>query len=163
MQDLSGLFLTRDGKWLHDGQDIRHRRLSLLLHQSICRTEDGALHVSTGLDSLPFQCEDAPYQILTLDRQNNTLRGRLSDQSDFQLPHEHTIWIDDAGRMRTPVKENQFWALLSRSATQSLYDRLTPTSDPTCFHIVDTNVSVKEAAVSYIWADKPPVPSPASK
>ena len=64
-QSSKGLFLKKDGVWLHDGTPVVHHRLSQLLHRCIKRRNNGDLGVTTGRDWLSFQSEDAPLRILS--------------------------------------------------------------------------------------------------
>jgi hypothetical protein len=155
VQRPNGLFLTRDGSWFHDGQLVRHKRLSTLLHRSICRGDCGRLGVSTGLDFLFFQSEDAPFRILSWNQSKNGLSYRLSDDSEERLAEKGIIRIDAQGHMRTPVKQGQFWALLSRSATQYFHDKISPTQNPACFQVIGTDARIQEINSPQLWHDPP--------
>ena len=114
------LRLDADGAWAHEGTPVRHRRLSLLLHRSIARGEAGELIVTTGRDRLPIRCDDAPYRVLTVRQQDDEWTLVLSDESEEGLAPGSELLIDAAGRVRSRVKGDRFWALWSRGATQAL-------------------------------------------
>jgi hypothetical protein len=152
-----GLFLTRNGTWLHDGQEIRHARLSALLHKSIGRSENGQLSLSTGRGSTPFQCEDSPYLVRTCRIQDGHFILSLSDTTEEKAEPGVSIWVDANGVMHVPVKQNQFWACLTRNAAQFLHDKLEPTEDPSCFQAIGTDLKVRQDESDQDWS-KPPHP-----
>jgi hypothetical protein len=114
------LRLLRDGRWLHDGGEVKHARLAALLHRSIARDEDGALIVTTGRDRLPFECEDAPFRVITVRRRGHAWTLVLSDGGEESLVADEELLIDDDGAVRSRVKGGRFWALWSRSAAQAV-------------------------------------------
>ena len=115
----SGLFLSRRGAWYHDGTRVRHARLEALLHASIAREPHGGLIVTTGRDSLPFVSEDAPLQVRTLRHTPDDLVLLLSDGREEPVAGR-AFFMDAAGRVRCAVRGGAFWALVSRSAGQTL-------------------------------------------
>ena len=139
----AGLFLSRAGRWFHDGDPVEHAGLEGLLHRSIARAADGSLIVTTGRYVLPFVAEDAPFIVRTLEG----LDLVLSDDSREPLAGR-TLFIDDVGHIRCPVKRGAYWGLMSRSATQITVAQtgdergltLTPTKmrDWSAFAIKDT-------------------------
>lgn len=118
-----GLFLSRRGAWYHDGDRVRHEGLEGLLTRSIARDPGGALIVTTGRDVLPFSVEDAPFLVRTLGPRGGPgdVTLVLSDGSVEDVDGRPFL-MDDEGRVRCPVKDARFWALLSRSATQLLLE-----------------------------------------
>jgi hypothetical protein len=114
-----GLFFSRSGAWYHDGDRIRHAGIIGLLGRSVARDDGSRLVVTTGRDVVTFVAEDAPLLVSTM------ARGALvlSDGST-EACAGRTFLIDDEGRIRCPVKDGRFWALLSRSATQLLCELL---------------------------------------
>ena len=124
-----GLFLSKEGRWFHDGDAVKHAGLEGLLHRSIARANDGSLIVTTGKDVLPFVAEDAPFIVRTLEGDALV----LSDGTREPIPD--TLLIDDVGHIRCPVKRGAYWGLMSRSATQILValldSALPPTLTPT--------------------------------
>lgn len=110
-----GLFLARSGVWFHDGDRVRHRGLSTLLHHGIGRDAAGSLVVTTGRDVEPFVSEDAPLHVRTLEG------GVLVFADGAREPCAgRTFLIDDEGRVRCASQRLPLWALLSRTATQLL-------------------------------------------
>lgn len=118
----AGLFFSRAGHWFHDGDRIFHVGLAGLLHRSVARaTDDDALIVTTGRDTLPFVSEDAPLLAHRVDVDDDGFvlalsNGREARASWLALGSDH--------RLRASVDDGRFWALLSRSAGQSLEPRL---------------------------------------
>lgn len=119
----AGLFLSRRGGWYHDGDRVGHRGLEGLLHRSIARASDGSLIVTTGRDVLPFVAEDAPVIVKTLQRTPDDLWLVLASGA-LEAVAGRAFTIDDAGRVRTRVRDGAFWALLSRTATQVLLEHV---------------------------------------
>ena len=158
MQRPLGLFLTRNGTWLHDGQEIRHQRLSALLHRSIGRAEDGQLTLSTGRGSTPFQCEDTPYLVRACAIRDGDFILSLSDTTEEKADSGGSILVNAEGVMRVPVKKNQFWACLTTSAAQFLHDKLVSTDYPDCFQVVGANLKVRQDPSEQDWS-KPPGPA----
>ena len=89
-----GLYLNKDGAWYHDGDLVRHQRLSNLLHRCIKRKTDGGVGVTTGRDWLDIQCEDAPLRVIQVENIHGQLRLTLSNETKYLLsPHPHWWWI----------------------------------------------------------------------
>ena len=109
----AGLFLSRKGNWFHDGQRVGHERLEALLHGSIARDAAGSLIVTTGRDVLAFVAEDAPFAVVAVDGDVAVL-----DDGSREAVGDVVVGPDDRWRMR--VKGGAFWALLSKSAAQTL-------------------------------------------
>ena len=130
-----GLYLSSSGSWFHDGSRIRHERLCQLLHRCIQRGAQGELQVSTGRDTLPFVAEDAPYLVRTTREELGVILLVLSNGNEEPLKSDSKILMDSTGRIRVSVMEGQHWALLSRSATQSIVSRIKEDSEGDCYRI----------------------------
>lgn len=143
----AGLFLSRAGRWYHDGDPVEHAGLEGLLHRSIARAADGSLIVTTGRDVVTFVAEDAPFIVRTIEDDALVLSDDTREPL-ISAGHATAFFIDDVGHVRCPVKQGAYWALMSRSATQillALIDAtgsltLTPTQmrDWSAFAIKDT-------------------------
>ncbi len=114
----AGLYFSRRGNWFHDGDRVFHVGLSSLLNRSVSRSADGALIVTTGHDVLPFVAEDAPLVVRSVERAAGVLQLRLS--TGEVEPLTGGLYRGDDNRVRVVVGNSRFWALLSRSAAQSL-------------------------------------------
>ena len=114
------MWLDRNGQWFHDGQPIRHVRLSALLSASIAR--DGALQliVTTGKDTLPFTAEDAPLHAKTVIRNGERLSFQLSNRTELPLENVQRILVDAEGHMRTRSHDERFWIRLLKPAAQAI-------------------------------------------
>ena len=117
-----GLFLKKDGVWLHDGTPVVHHRLSQLLHRCIKRRNNGDLGVTTGRDWLSFQSEDAPLRILGAQIVNEQqLQLSLSNQTRYLVvPSALALIIDPKNQWRTAIVEQQLWARWTRKALQAI-------------------------------------------
>lgn len=115
--------LARDGRWIHDGDPVRHARLCALLDRSIARDEQGGLMLTTGRDRLPFTSEDAPLRVKTALVDEKGLTQVLRDDRKEPLTAASALCIDDDGRLRSRVsgpRGGTFWALWERPAAQAL-------------------------------------------
>ncbi|MBL92685.1 MAG: hypothetical protein CMH56_12845 [Myxococcales bacterium] len=122
LQDFhKGLYLNKDGAWYHDGDLVRHERLSNLLHRCIKRKTDGGVGITTGRDWLDIQCEDAPLRVLQVENLHGQLRLTLSNETKFLLsPHPQALVVDADDQWRTAIVEQQLWARWSRNALQAI-------------------------------------------
>ena len=115
----AGLYFSRQGHWLHDGDRLFHERLSDLLHRHVRRDDAGGLIVTTGRDAVPFVCEDCPLVVRELRFDDvGDASIRLSDGTVEGLAGPIVVGADD--RWRVPVRDGTFWALLHRNSTQQL-------------------------------------------
>ncbi len=117
------MFLDRRGRWFHDGQHVRHERLSRLLHRSIARDAAGRLVVTTGRDVMPFVCEDTPLFVRSVRPEGDALVLVLSDERTEPLT-DQVVHFSDDDRLRVLVHGGSLWALAERPAHQALQARL---------------------------------------
>lgn len=115
-----GLWLDKQGRWHHDGEPIRHERLSALLHRCIARDDDGALLVTTGRDRLPIAVEDTPLFVRTVEVGGAGVVMVLSNEGREPLTAAHEVLADAEGVWRVRVQGGRDWARFSRSAMQGL-------------------------------------------
>lgn len=117
----AGLYFSRRGNWFHDGDRIFHVGLSSLLNRSVSRNAEGGLIVTTGHDVLPFVAEDAPLVVRSVERATDGEPRLLVRLSTGEVePLVGDVFRGDDERVRVVVGGGRFWALLSRSAAQSL-------------------------------------------
>lgn len=116
----SGLYLDREGRWFHDGQAVRHARLSALLWRSVARNSEERLIVTTGRDVLPFAAEDAPVQARTATPTQPGLTLVLSTGAEHALAAGEVVWLDADGQMRMKSPDGRFWIRLLRPAAQAV-------------------------------------------
>lgn len=117
-----GLYFSRRGNWFHDGDRVFHVGLSSLLNRSVTRDKDDNLIVTTGMDVLPFIAEDAPLVVRSVEQVvvdgAHSLQLKLSTGVTEPLVGAITRGEDE--RLRVVVDSGRFWALLARSAAQTL-------------------------------------------
>jgi hypothetical protein len=70
--------------------------------------------VTTGRDVAPLACEDAPFVVRTISRDGPRAHLVLSDDAREEIGGRAFV-IDQENRVRTVVKDGQFWALLENS------------------------------------------------
>ena len=116
-----GLFLNQKGVWFHDGDEVRHERLSQLLHRSIKRKADGGIGVTTGRDWLDIRCEDAPLRVVQATNLHGQLQLTLSNETRCLMsPHPNALVVDANDLWRTGIPEQHLWARWSRNALQAI-------------------------------------------
>ena len=151
-----GLFLKRDGAWLHDGDLVRHERLSLLLHRCIKRKDTGELGVTTGRDWLTFESEDAPLRVMSVQNlHGQQLELSLSNDTRFLLaPADHALIIDQHDQWRTAIADQQLWARWTRNALQSILPIVQQVDDTYTLQL-EPKVSIFQCSSKINWQGIP--------
>jgi hypothetical protein len=120
----SGLRLDREGRWLHEGRPVRHKRLAQALHQGIDRhPETGETIVRIGAKWCYVEVEDAPYVVRSARVEGDRVELLLSDDS-WEVLDPATLRIGAGGVPYATVKDGRFRARFSRAAYQALIPHL---------------------------------------
>ena len=61
------IFVSKDGKWYHEGAEIIHRPIFLWLIQSLEKTEDGLFIVNLNNQKCVLEVEDTPLVVRQVD------------------------------------------------------------------------------------------------
>ena len=115
----SGLRLDREGRWWHEGEQVRHQGLAEALHRWLVRLDDGRYAVRFDDSRFAYvEVDDAPYVVRTVEISGAGDRLRvyvhLSDGSDEELAYgTRRVGADNA--LYCSVKE-RFDARFSRQA-----------------------------------------------
>jgi hypothetical protein len=109
-----GLWLSREGRWFFDGQAVEHERLSALLDRSMMRRGE-ALIVTTGMDVLAFDAEDAPLRVVAFDAG----LGQLHFHTGGHEPMPLQVVVDDDGVVRSATTLGM-WARWERRVAHQL-------------------------------------------
>ncbi len=126
----AGLYFSRRGNWFHDGDRVFHVGLSSLLNRSVSRNSEGGLIVTTGHDVLPFVAEDAPLVVRSVECAADGEPRLLLRLSTGEVePLVGNVFRGNDERVRVVVGNGRFWALLARSAAQTLEPLLNDDGD----------------------------------
>lgn len=101
LRERSGLSIDREGRFLHRGEPITHRRTLEVLWGSLSRAADGRYLVRVGRESAWVRLADAPYAVRGVA--GDPPRLALSDGSQEPLRPE-TLWLGRDGVLRCLVK-----------------------------------------------------------
>ena len=113
----TGLSLDREGRWWHQGEQVTHRRLAMVLTQWLDRLDDGRYILRLDAERYAHvDVEDAPFQVLTLEQREEALWLTLSDGSVEELAYS-SLAEGEGGALYCQVK-GRFTARLSRQAQQ---------------------------------------------
>ncbi|BDG02525.1 DUF1285 domain-containing protein [Anaeromyxobacter oryzae] len=101
----SGLSIDAEGRFLHRGEPITHRRTLEVLHRSLRLREDGRYEVAIGRERGYVEVVDAPYTVrgVELDPPGGAPTLRLSDGSAEPLDPA-TLVLGADGALRCRVK-----------------------------------------------------------
>ena len=119
---LPRLRITRDGDWLHDGEEVTHPGILANLRESLKVDAEGHYLVA-GPARVPVELEDAPFVVVRVAAEGDRLEATLNDLSREPLDPE-TLSFDAEGVPHCRVKGGTFFARLSRAATHQLLERM---------------------------------------
>jgi hypothetical protein len=119
------IFVSKEGKWYHQGAEIIHRPIFLWLIQSLEKMEDGFYIVHLNNQKCFLEVEDTPLVV----QQANLIKGDheeseqiglvLNDESQEVLDPE-TLRVSPESVLYCTVKKNQFPARFLRPAYYQL-------------------------------------------
>jgi hypothetical protein len=115
----SGISLDADGRFWHEGEEVRHAGLRAALWRWLDRNPDGRWVLR--LDERRFvylEVEDVPYVVRSLRWQDDRAYVRLSDESEEELAYA-TLHMRANGAAYVTVK-GRFDARLSAAAWSAL-------------------------------------------
>lgn len=122
---LPRLRITRDGEWLHEGEEVTHPGILANLRENLKVDAEGHYLVA-GPARVPVELEDAPFVVLRVAGEGDQLVATLNDLSREPLDPE-TLSFDAEGVPHCRVKGGIFVARLSRAATHQLLERMEDT------------------------------------
>ncbi len=118
LREASGLCIDLEGRFLHRGEPITHRRTLEALWGSLERGPDGRYSVHIGRESGMVKLEDAPYAVAAVRPGPGEVRLRLSDGSE-ELLRPQSLAVDREGVLHCFVKGDHR-ARFSRAAQLAL-------------------------------------------
>ncbi len=119
---LPQLRITRDGAWLHDGEEVTHPGILESLRSGL-RVDEQGHYLEIGSVRVPVEVDDAPFVVVRVEPEGERLMMTLDDLSREPLAVD-TLSVDQAGIPYCRVKGGCFLARLSRAATYQLLDRV---------------------------------------
>jgi uncharacterized protein len=119
---LPRLRITRDGEWLHEGEEVTHPGILANLRENL-RVDAEGHYLVAGPARVPVELEDAPFVVLRVAEEGDRLVATLNDLSREPLDPE-TLSFDREGVPHCRVKGGTFSARLSRAATHQLLERM---------------------------------------
>ena len=119
---LPSLRITRDGDWLHDGEDVTHPGILANLRDNLRHDESG-YHLQVGPIRIPVEVDDAPYVVVRLEIEGEGAEITLNDMTREPLVVD-TLSIDPDGVPHCRAKDGRFPARFSRAAAYQLLERV---------------------------------------
>jgi hypothetical protein len=119
---LPSLRITRDGDWLHDGEDVTHPGIIANLRENL-RHDAAGYHLQVGPVRIPVEVDDAPYVVVRLAVEGDLAEITLNDMTREPLVAD-TLSIDAAGVPHCRVKDGRLPARFSRAAAYQLLERI---------------------------------------
>ena len=125
----SGIVLTRQLEWRHDGERIDHPNIVELFNRSLVVTEEGEYRIVLPHDWCRVTVEDCAYAVVAVDRApDDRLSIRLSDRTAEWLDVP-SLGVDPEGAFTVRVKAGRARARFSRPAQVALGAFLTVHDD----------------------------------
>ena len=123
------IYVSKEGKWYHEGAEIIHRPIFLWLIQSLEKTEDGLFIVHLNNQKCYLEVEDTPLVVQQVDliqegpENQARLRLSLNDESQEILDPD-TLSISPESVMYCAVKNNQFPSRFLRPAYYQIAENI---------------------------------------
>ena len=131
----SGITLDSGGRFIHEGEEVRHPGLRAALWRWLDQEPDGRFVLR--LDDHRFvylDVEDAPHVVTSLRFEGGRALGRLADGSEEPIDLG-TVRLGEGGVAYCRVKGGRFAARLSSGAWAALADHIV--DDGGAFYLVD--------------------------
>ncbi len=123
------IYVSKEGKWYHEGAEIIHRPIFLWMIQSLEKTEDGLFIVHLNNQKCYLEVEDTPLVVQQVDliregsEKQAHLRLTLNDESGEILDPD-TLRINSESVLYCTVKNNQFPARFLRPAYYQIAENI---------------------------------------
>lgn len=134
------IFVSKEGKWYHDGAEIIHRPIFLWMIQSLEKTEDGLYIVHMNNQKCYLEVEDTPLVVTQVSFGAEGPKGpeqvllTLNDDSQEVLD-PGTLRINAESILYCTVKNGQFPARFLRPAYYQIAEKIYE-DDPGGFSLV---------------------------
>jgi uncharacterized protein len=123
------IFVSKEGKWYHEGAEIIHRPIFLWMIQSLEKTEDGLFIVHLNNQKCFLEVEDTPLVVRQVDlikegpEGPESIRLTLNDESREILDPD-TLRISSESVLYCTVKNDQFPARFLRPAYYQIAENI---------------------------------------
>jgi hypothetical protein len=123
------IFVSKEGKWYHEGAEIIHRPIFLWMIQSLDRTEDGLYIVHMNNQKCFLEVEDTPLVVTrvsfeaTLPVAGEQVLLTLNDDSQEPLDPS-TLRISEESVLYCTVKNGKFPARFLRPAYYQITEKI---------------------------------------
>ena len=121
------LGITRDGAWLHEGEEVTHAGILAALWGGL-RVDAAGHYLQIGPARVPVEVEDAPFVVVRVEDEGERLVLTLGDLSREPLSPE-ALRFGPGGVPYCRVKDGRFDARLSRAAAYQLLQHVEPDAD----------------------------------
>jgi len=124
------IFVSKEGKWYHEGAEIIHRAIFLWMIQSLEKTEDGIFIVHLNNQKCYLEVEDTPLVVQQVDRTlerpegPEKIRLTLNDESQ-EILDPGTLRISSENVLYCTVKNGEFPARFLRPAYYQIAENIT--------------------------------------
>jgi len=123
------LRIDREGRWIHEGGEIRRQAL-VKLFSRILRREGDSYFLLTPVEKWQITVDVAPFFIVSASQEVRESQQAIvlssSTEDQFVVGENHPLWIDTEEDMQTPIPlvsvRDNLAGLLSRSVYYQLID-----------------------------------------
>jgi hypothetical protein len=123
------IFVSKEGKWYHDGAEIIHRPIFLWMIQSLEKTDDGLYIVHMNNQKCYLEVEDTPLVITQVDFKPESPEGpeqvllTINDESKEALDPA-TLKINKKSILYCTIKKGVFPARFLRPAYYQIAEKI---------------------------------------
>ena len=130
------LIVDREGRWIHEGGEIKRDRL-VKLFSTILKREGNNYFLVTPVEKWQIVVDFAPFYIISASRENRARQQAISLTTStgetIVISEEHPLWVDDSKGADHPtpliVVRGNLPGLLSRTVFYQLVDWGLPAAD----------------------------------
>jgi hypothetical protein len=126
------IFISKEGKWFHEGVEITHERTLELFSRSIVKDPAGGYMLKVGAERAKIEVEDTPYMVRSVEFNNGSVMIELNDKSSETLD-PGSLRVGKKNVLYCRVKTGEFPARFLRPAYYQLMTRLE--QDPKGFYL----------------------------
>jgi len=94
--------IARDGRWYHEGREIRRPELVRLFSSILRREEDGSYCLVTPAERWRLEVEDAPFLGVRLARRDDWLFCITNVEDTVRIDAQHPLQMRETGQGRAP-------------------------------------------------------------
>lgn len=101
------IFLDKEGRWFHDGEEITHERTMALFSRSVQKDPAGGYCLVVGPEWAKIEVEDTPFMVRQVTVEAESVRLHLNDGGEEKLDPA-TLWIGKNNELYCRVKQGEF-------------------------------------------------------